>query len=251
MIYDLKREDTLIQQTVISEAPSKDGSRSCVQPPQFKRQVTSTSVSVSVVASNAIKKEMVPIGDDRVKRIGAETMKRNCDLLLTGIGDTQNGFQKGKPKQKVPVTLNYYKDQNQCLGNSRTAEKCDNLEKQEGDAVQNSKLKSQPSENETEKETTCCFQLQPSLSNNKVTKASKREDDSEEIDIERNETDVKTNEKNEKVSLRLRLKAKFTKRKVMAAMCPCFTYLILESENEEKQPEKEKEQSDRNHQEIR
>lgn len=252
MIYDLQREDTFIEQTVTSGSPSNAVSNSRVEVPQFKRQVTSTSVSVSVVTSKGIQKEKVSNGEDRVRRFGAKTMKRNCDDLLTGISSTENGIKKGKPKRKGPVTLNYYKDQNLCLSNDLKVDKCDVLENHDGgsDSTRHAK-RSQAIDSESEKEKSCCFQWQPFFSNNKIKKASNIEEESEEIDIEKNENEVRNNEKNEKVSFLLRMKTRATRRKAMAAMCPCFTYLILDGETKENSPEKEKEQSDKNNHELR
>ena len=239
MIYDLQREDTFIEQTVTSGSPSNAVSNSRAQVPQFKRQVTSTSVSVSVVTSKGIQKEKVSNGEDRVRRFGAKTMKRNCDDLITGIGSTENGIKKVKPKRKDPATLNYYKDQNLCENHDWGS-----------DSTRHAK-RSQAIDSESEKETTCCFQWQPFFSNNKIKEASKIEDESEEIDIEKNENEVRNNGKNEKLSFLLRMKTRVTRRKAMAAMCPCFSHLILDGETKENPPEKEKEQSDKNNQELR
>lgn len=249
MIYDLQREDTFIEKTVTSETLSSGGSDSRVEGARFKRQVTSTSVSVSVATSKGVQKEKVPIGEDRVRRIGAETMERNCDMLLTGIGDAENGFQRTKPKRKDPVIVNAYKDQNHFLSNDLKAAKGENVEKNDGNSTQNSNRSF--SDQESEKETTCCFQWRPSSSNNKVKKTSEAEEKSEGIDTEKNETEVKNSEKNAKVSFLLRMKTKVTRRKVMAAICPCFTYFILEGEHGENPVYKEKEESDKNQQEIR
>ncbi|KAL9984677.1 hypothetical protein ACROYT_G007001 [Oculina patagonica] len=180
MIYDLHREDTLIEQTVTSEAPGNEGSHSGV-----KRKVRSTSVSVSVVTSKEIQKERVSNGLEELP-------------------------QHAKELQAI--------------------------------------------DSESEKQTICCFQWQPSSSNKKVEKTSKVENQLEQVDIEKNETEVRNNEK-EKVSFLLRMKSKITRRKVMAVMCPCFTFLILEGETEnrteEKPSDKEKEKSDKNRQEMR
>ncbi|KAL9984676.1 hypothetical protein ACROYT_G007000 [Oculina patagonica] len=108
MIYDLQREDTFIEQTVTSETPRNEGSISGVKGPQFKRQVTSTSVSVSVVTSKAIQKGKVSSG-----------------------------------------------------------------EKHDGDSTQHAKGL-QAIDSESEKQTICCFQWQPSLSNNKVRRRLQR-----------------------------------------------------------------------------
>lgn len=252
MIHDLQREDTFIKETVTSVTPSYEGSGSRAEGPRLNRQITSTSVSVSVVTSKAVQNENIPNREDRVKRMGAETMKQNCKMLLTGIGDTGNGLQQNaKPKRTDPVILNYYKDQNQCFSNNLKTVKGDSVGKQGVDTTQRPK-RSQLIDSESDKVTTCCFQWQPSLSNNKVKKSSKDEEDSEQIDTEKNDIEVRNSEKtDEKVSFLHRMKTKITRRKVMAAMCPCFTYFILEGETKEKPLDKEKEKSDKNQQEIR
>lgn len=251
MIYDLQREDTIIEKTLATETTVSGGTDSLVEGARFKRQVTSTSVSVAVVTSKGVQKEKVPIGEDRVRRIGAETMKRNYDKLLTGLGDTENVFQKTKPKRKDAVTLNSYKDQNHFLSNDLKAATGENVKQNDGNTTQDSN--SSFSHREPEKVTICCFQWQPSSSNNIVKKASKAEEESEGNGIEKTETrEVSDNvEKTEKVSFLVRMKRKVTKRKVMAAMCPCFTYFILESEHGGNSVNKAKGESDKNPQEIR
>lgn len=249
MIYDLQREDTIIEKTLETETPGSGETDSLVEGARFKRQVTSTSVSVSVVTSK--KKEKVPIDADRVRRFGGETMKRNCDMPLTGLEDTENVLRKTKPKRKDAVTLNSFKDQNHFSSNDLKAVKGENVKQKDGNTTQNSSrffLDREP-----EKVTICCFQWQPSLSNNKVKKASKAEEESEGTDTEKAETcEVNDNtEETEQVSFLVRMKREVTKRKVMAAMCPCFTYFILEGEHDRNPVDKEKGEGDKNPQEIR
>ena len=205
MIYDLQREDTFIEKTLTTETPSSGGSVSRVHGARFKRQVTSTSVSVSVVTSKGVQKEKAPTGEDRVRRIGDE----NNDLKAAK-------GEKGKQN--------------------------------DGNTTQNSNWSF--ADQESEKETTCCFQWQPSSSNNRVKKV---EEESEETGAEKTGTLERSNntEKNEKVGFLLRMKTKVTKRKVMAVTCPCFTYFILEGDHGGNPFDKEKGESDKNQQEIR
>ena len=245
MIYDLQRKDTIIaERTLTTETPLVEGAR-------FKREVTSTSVSVSVVTSKGVQKGKVPIGQDKVSRIGAETMKRNCDMLVTRPGDTENVFQKPKPKRKDAVTLNCYIDQNHFLSNDLKATTGENVKQNDGNTTQDSN--SSFSDRELEKVTICCFQWQPSSSNNNVKKASKAEEESEGTGFEKTKTrEVSNNaKKTEKVSFLFRMKRNVTKRKVIAAMCPCFTYLILEGEHGGNPVDKAKGESDKNPQEVR
>lgn len=251
MIYDLQREDTIIEKTLATETPGFGGTDSFVKGARFKRQVTSTSVSVSVVTSKGVQKEKAPIDADRVRRIGVETMKRNCDMPLTGLGDTENVLNKTKPKRKDAIILNSSEDQNHFLSNDFKAAEDENVKQNEGNTTKNSNWYF--SRREPEKVTICCFQWQPSLSNNKVKKASKAEEESEGTYPEKTKTcEVSNNaEETEKVSFLVRMKRKVTKRKVMAAMCPCFTYFILEGEHDRNPFDKENGESDKNPQEIR
>ena len=246
MIYDLQREDTIIEKTLeTAGTPGSGGAR-------FKRQLTSTSVSVSVVTSKGGQKEKVPIDTDRVRKFGGETMKGNCDMPLTGPGDAENVLRKTKPKRKDAVTLNSSKYQNHFSRNDLKVVRGENAKQTDGNTTQNSN-RSFP-DGEPEKVTICCFQWQPSLSNNKVKKALKAEEESDRTDTEKTVEicEVSDNvEETEKVSLLARMKRKVTKRKVMAAMCPCFTYFILEGDHDRKSVEKEKGESDKNPQEIR
>ena len=252
MIYDLQREDTIIDKTSTTEPLGSGGTDSSVKGARLKRQVTSTSVSVSVVTSKGVQKENVPFGErDRVRRIDAETMARNCDMLLTEVGDTENGFQKANTKGKETVTLNSYKDRIHFLSKDLKVAKGENVKENDGNTTQNSYRSF--SDRESEKKTICCFQWQPLSSNNKVKKTSKAEEESEELEAEKTETrEVSDNaEKTEKVSLLLRMKAKVTKRKVIAATFPCFTYFILKGEHAGDAGYKEKGESDQNQLKIR
>ena len=251
MIYDLQREDTIIEKTLTTETPGSRGTDSRVEGARLKRQITSTSVSVSVVTSKGVQKEKVPIGEDSVRRIGPEKMKRNYDMLLTGLRDTKNLFQKTKPKQKEPVTLNSYKNQNHFLSDDLKAITDENVKQNDGSTTQDSN--SSFSDREPEKVTICCFQWQPSSSNNKVKKASKAEDESEGTGTVESETRevIDNAEKTEKVSFLVRMKRKVTKDKIMAAICPCFTYFILEGEHGGNPVDEEKRESDKTLQELR
>ena len=251
MIYDLQREDTFIEKPVTSTLQGGDDSQAGGS--RLKRQVTSTNVSVSVVQSRVQDLDgKIPNGQDRVRQIGLERMKRNCEMLLTDMGDTGNA----KAKRKEPVTLNYYKDQSKCLGNGLKAVNGDSVEKHDAKLVQNSKGSKLIQENESaEIQTICCFQWQPSLSNNKVRKISKVEELSkleknDNGNSEKNEIDVRKCEK-EKVSLLVRMKTKITRRKIMAVMCPCFTFLILKGETKEKPLDNENKQNEVNQQKLR
>lgn len=251
MIYDLQREDTIIEKAMESETPGFGGTDSLMEGTRFKRQLTSTSVSVSVVTSKGLQNEKVPIDTNRVRRFGGETMIRNCDMPLTGLGDTENVLRKTKPKRKDAVTLNSSKDQNHFSSNDLKAVRGENVKQKDGNTTKNSN-RSFP-DRESEKMTICCFPWQPSLSNNNVKKASKTEEESEGTDNEKTETcEVSDNaEETEKVSFLVHIKRKVTKRKVMAAICPCFTYFILEGEHDRNPVDKEKGESDKNPQEIR
>ena len=237
MIYDLQREDTIIEKTLTAETPLDEGAH-------FKHQVTSTSVSVSVVISKGVQKEKVQIGEGRVSSIGHETMKRNCDVLLTRPGDTENVFQKTKPKRKNAVTQNCYKDQNHFLSNDLKETTAENVKQNDGNTTQDSN--SSFSDRELEKVTICCFQWQPSSSN---SKAKEESEGASSKKAEPPEADNKA-KKTEKVSFLARMKRKVTKRKVMAALCPCFTYFILEGEHGGNPIDKAQGETDKNPQEI-
>ena len=249
MIYDLQRKDTFTETTETSTFQRRGTSQQWDKS-RLERQVTSTNVSVSVFQSK-FKEGKISYGQDKVRKMGLDTMKRNCDLLLTGIGDTRNA----KAKQTDSVAQNKFKDKSKCSDDDPKID-INGVTADDG-SVQHSKKSKLIQEMDTETGTTCCFQWLPSLSHNKLKKSTEAEDLSELEKNERRETTkdetgehIQNGEK-EKVSLLSRLKSKLTKRKILAVMCPCFTYLILKGESKEKVANDEMRQDDMHRQVMR
>lgn len=239
MIHGLQREGTFIEETVTSLTPDCKGKESHAQKSALiKRQITSTSVTVSVVTPQD--------GHDKnvqIKKMGAQATKRNCKMLLTGLGsntETDLTDQMGRARNG-----SNYKSKD--LRKHPTNNTLDTNDK---NLMQSLKL-SQLNESKLDEKTTCCFNWQPSLSTNKVKKNERNGNDAEEIDIEKNETEAEQEEKREKGTFLSRLKAKLTWRKVLAVLCPCFTYYILEKENTKSKPENEKEDNEKERSEMR
>ena len=242
MIHGLQREDTFIEETVTSVTPdcnSKESKNQSVQKSSLiKRQITSTSVAVSVVTPQD--------GHDRnvqIKKMGAQATKRNCEMLLKGLGSntetnlTNRMGRAGNERYDKSNDLTKHPNNNTLDTNDKN--------------VMQSPKSSQLNESKSNEKTTCCFNWQPSLSTNKVKKGERNGNDAEEIDIEKNETEAEQEEKREKGTFLSRLKAKLTWRKVLAVLCPCFTYYILEKESTKTQPENEKEDNEKERSEMR
>ena len=250
MIEGLQREDTFTEETVTSVATGPEGKDSRVDKSRFKRQITSTSFSLSVVTPQTCSNK----NDNRFKKMGIQAMQRNCDLLLSGEGGSgKNRFESHDVKaNRIDNAASDYTDKGKGL---RKTSNSDNLGKIDGDLMEPFKS-SQLIESEPEniKETTCCFQWKPSFPSNKVQKGEKSREDPEKMDLEKNEAEMGNDEREKKGSLLQRLKAKLTWRNVLAVLCPCFTYYILEMKNVKKpsdKPENEKEGSEKEHCEVR
>lgn len=252
MIYDLQREDTFTGKTVTSTFQRKGDSQRWNES-RLERQVISTNVSVSVFQSKCQERK-VQNDQDKVRKMGLDTMKRNCDLLLTGIGGTGQAKAKGKEL----VTEKRLKDQSKYSDNDLKVDTNGPIA-DEG-SIQHSKKSKLIEETDSETRTACCFQWQPSISHNKVKNTSTKAKAKDLSELEKNqrqetaedETEVHVrNGEKEKVSLLVRLKSKLTKRKILAVMCPCFTYLILKGETKEKVADDGKRQDYIHRQEMR
>ena len=232
MIHGLQREDTFIEETVTSLTPDCKGKESRVQKSALiKRQITSTSVAVSVVTPQE--------GHDRnvqIKKMGAQATKRNCEMLLKGLGSNT--------ETDLTNRMSY-------TGNGSNDKSKDLRKHPNNNTLDTNDKSSQLNESKADEKTTCCFNWQPSLSTNKVKKSERNGNDAEEIDVEKNETEAEHEEKREKGTFLSRLKAKLTWRKVLAVLCPCFTYYILEKENMKTQPENEMEDNEKERSEMR
>ena len=244
MIHDLQREDTFIEETVSSVTPGPEGKDTRVKKTaRIKRQITSTSVAVSGDTPQESGSRNFQSKDDRFKKIGAQMMQRNCDMLLTEANENTQSDLTNRMDYAVNGCKGKNKGFSKNLNNGNLGENNSSL-------MQPSKS-SQLIESDSDQKTTCCFHWRPSLSSNKVKRSSKTEEDLEKTDLEKNNAEVGNDEKEGKGTLLRRLRAKLTWRNVLAVLCPCFPYYILEKEKAKYPADNEKEESEKGRCEFR
>lgn len=229
MIHDLQREETFIEETLISDGGESRLEKSA----RIEKQLTRANVSISIDSTN---------GKADIQKYGAEMMKRNCEMLLTDLG--------GKRESDGSKRMRHTADN--CDSKNKGKHKNNGTLDTNSTSLKQSSKSSQLNQSKSlENLTTCCFNWIPSLSTDKVKGDARHGNDRQEIDLEKNEVQAEPDDEREKELFFQRVKGSLTWRNVLAVLFPCFTYYILEERNKKSPEAKEMEEDEKTHCEIR